>query len=103
MIDVAEARIADAAEAEAYGDMCAAAPEDLQLSTGLRCMEIGGARVMLAPGMPIPMFNLAIGLGVFREATEADLDAVIAASRAAGCKAFWIHVNPAAKPPELES
>ena len=101
--DFEHARIVDDAEAEAFRDMYAAAPEDFRRGAGMRALEAGGATVLLAPGIPATIFNRAIGLGVFREATEADLDAVVSASREAGCSNFWIHHNPAARPPALES
>lgn len=101
--DVEGARIADQAEAEAFRDMYAAAPDDFRRTTGMRCVEAGGATVLLAPGIPITMFNRAIGLGLFRDARESDLDAVIATGREAGCRNSWIHLNPSARPPALEA
>ncbi len=98
-----DSQVVDAAEAEAFRDMYAAAPDGFRQATGLRCLEAGGATLLLAPGIPSTMFNRAIGLGVFREACEADVDAVIEASRAAGCPKPWIHVNPAAQPAQLPS
>ncbi len=99
--DIEDARIADLAEAEAFRDMYAAAPEQFRGMTGMRCVESGGGTVLLAPGIPITMFNRTIALGVSREASESDLDAVIATSREAGCRNFWIHLNPFARPPAL--
>jgi GNAT superfamily N-acetyltransferase len=101
--DLENARIVDQAEAEAFRDMYAAAPDDFRRGTGMRCIDVGGATVLLAPGIPAPIFNRAIGLGVFREASEADLDEVVSASRAAECRNFWIHLNPIARPATLES
>ena len=94
-------QVVDAAEAEAFRDMYAAAPDAFRHAAGLRCLEAGGATLLVAPGIPSTMFNRVIGLGVFREAREADVDAVIEASRAAGCPKPWIHVNPAAQPARL--
>jgi GNAT superfamily N-acetyltransferase len=100
---VVQSRLADEAEAEALRDMVAAAPEDFVRMTGMRCIEAGGTTMLLAPEIPTTLFNRAIGLGVFRDASEADLDAVIAASREAKCRSFWIHGNPVARPAALET
>lgn len=98
-----EARLVDEVEAAAFRDMCRAAPPDFVQSTGLRSLEAGGATLILAPGIPATMFNRALGLGVFRAATDADLDAVIAEFHGTGCSNFWIHLNPSARPADLES
>ncbi len=98
-----ESRLTDDAEAAAFRDMCLAAPAGFRLSTGLRSVEVCGATLVLAPGIPAGMFNRAIGLGMFRDLSEADLDEVIGEFRTAGSKGFWIHVNPDARPATLES
>lgn len=81
---VQEARVVDAIEAAAFKDLYAAAPEPLARALGLRVAEIAGATLLLAPGIPQPVFNRAIGLGVHASVTQPDLDALIAAFRAAG-------------------
>lgn len=101
--DARAAKLADEAEAAAYRDMCRAAPAEFVRATGLRSVEVGGATLILAPGIPTTMFNRAIGLGIFRPASEADLDDVIAEIRRTSCGKFWIHLNPSARPPRLES
>jgi GNAT superfamily N-acetyltransferase len=98
-----ESRLVDLAEAEAMRDVCAAAPDEFVRRTGLRCLDVGGATLVIAPGIPATMFNRAMGLGVFSDSTEADLDAVIGTFRAAGCPKFWIHANPTARPAALET
>ena len=96
--DAALAAAADAIEASAFADMIAAAPAELVRALGLRSTTVGGATLLIAPGIPDIQFNRAIGLGVFAAATEAGLDAVIGAFREAGSKKFWIHWNPHATP-----
>lgn len=98
----AQSRIADLAEATAMRDLCSAAPAEFVRRTGLRCLDVAGATLLIAPGIPSPMFNRAMGLGVFGEATEAGLDAVIAAFRDAGCRTSWVHLSPCARPAALE-
>jgi len=99
--ETALARAADAIEAAACRDMIAAAPAEFARAAGLRSAEVGGATLLVAPGIPDTLFNRAIGLGAQRRATEADLDAVIAAFRDAGCKNYWIHWNPFAAPADV--
>lgn len=98
-----ESRSVDVVEAAAFRDMCRAAPAGFRKATGLHSVEVCGATLVLAPGLPTSMFNRAIGLGVVQDSSEADLDEVIGRFRAAGSTGFWIHVNPAARPAALES
>lgn len=63
-------------------------------------VEAGGATVLTiaeAPGSP--MLNRVVGLGVERPATEADLDAALAAIVPG--VTFYVAVDPQARPPEL--
>jgi hypothetical protein len=96
-----EARLVDAVEAAAFTDLYAAAPAALAQSFGLRVAQIAGATLLHAPGIPLSMFNRAIGLGVHGALTEADLDATIASFRSAGYASYWIHHNPIAAPASL--
>lgn len=62
--------------------------------------EAGGATVLLAPEAPdSPMVNRAFGLGLERPATEADVDAVLAAMPSG--TTFYVAVAPAARPGDL--
>lgn len=94
---LADIRLADAIEAQAARDLYAAAPAAM----GLAAPEVGGATRLLAPSLPVSWFKSAIGFGVDRPATEADLDAVLEICRSAGVADFWVHLSPAADPPEL--
>jgi len=96
--DAALAASADAIEASAFREMVAAAPADFAERVGLACRQVGSATLLLAPGIPDTLFNRAIGLGVGSPATEAGLDAAIAAYRDAGSAKFWIHWNPHGAP-----
>lgn len=99
----AEARAADAIEAAAYRDMYAAAPPGLAAKLGLAVEEIGGATLLMARAIPDAFFNRVIGLGVARPASEAALDNLLAAYRAAGAKHWWVHLTPGAEPAALPS
>ena len=87
----------DAVEAKAYRDMFAAAPDAL----GLEALEVGDATLLVAKGLPVPMFNRVIGLGNSSSANKRVLDNIADAYRAAGIKHWWIHVSPGARPDSL--
>lgn len=97
----AAALLADHIEADAFADMYAAAPTALTATLGLQVRERAGATLLLAPGMPTSMFNRAIGLGMARDATLADVKAVMDAYREAGSTIWWLHWNPFATPADL--
>lgn len=99
----AAAAIADEAEALAFADLYAAAPEPLRSRLGLRVEQVVDATVLLAPGLPSPMFNRAIGLGLQRPASAAEVEALAGLYRSAGCPSWWLHWNPHAAPAELAS
>ena len=102
-LDPDEMRITEAVEAAAYRDLYAAAPGELAASLGIRSAEVAGATLLVASGIPDPFFNRVIGLGVHRAATEADVEAVIAAYRDAGCRNWWLHLTPTAQPTALST
>jgi GNAT superfamily N-acetyltransferase len=98
-LDPREAAIlADDAEAMAFDDLYAAAPEPLQRQLGLRVERIADSTLLLAPAMPTAMFNRAIGLGLRRDATREDVQAIADVYRAAGCGTWWLHWNPFSAP-----
>lgn len=92
------ARRADDIEAAAFADLWDAAPAPLRDRLGLAVHRVADATLLLAPGLPTPMFNRAIGLGLRREADAQALDDLQAACRAAGVRAWWLHWNPHAAP-----
>lgn len=98
-----DARCADDAEAAAFADLYAAAPPALRERLGLAVRQVAGATLLLAPGLPTPMFNRVIGLGLESAADAAVLDAVEAAYRQAGVGGWWLHWNPQAAPAGFEA
>lgn len=84
----------DAAEALAYRDMFAAAPAPLARSLGLEAREIAGATLLIAPGIPAPEFNRVLGLGNGGAVSDAQLDGVARAYRAAGARTWWVQASP---------
>jgi hypothetical protein len=95
------ARISDDVEAEAFVAMWEAAPPALRERLGLRIERVADALLLLAPGLPTPMFNRAIGLGMRERATARDVQAIADGFRQAGCKNWWLHWNPLAEPAGL--
>ncbi|MCO5108621.1 MAG: hypothetical protein M9907_16300, partial [Burkholderiaceae bacterium] len=99
-LDLALVRDLDAVEATAYRDMFAAAPTELA-PLGLETREVAGATLLMAPGLPTPMFNRVIGLGNARPASDDDVDRIAAAYRGAGVRSWWMHLSPGARPSSL--
>lgn len=98
---LAAARIADDAEALAFDDLFAAAPAPLRDRLGLRVERIADATLLLAPGLPTPMFNRAMGLGLVQPADEAAVAAIADTYRRAGVGPWWLHWNPLAAPADM--
>jgi hypothetical protein len=101
MADQEEVRLAERIEAEAWADLYAAAPPGFTARAGLRCEPRAGATCLLAPGIPMALFNRALAIGMGAPATEGDLDEVMELYRAAGARSFWIHAGPASRPAAL--
>jgi len=99
-LDLPLVRDLDAVEAAAYRDMFAAAPTELA-PLGLETREVAGATLLMAPGLPTPMFNRVIGLGNAQPASDDDVDRIVAAYREAGIGSWWMHLSPGARPASL--
>jgi hypothetical protein len=97
----AAAVLADQAEAAAYNELWRAAPVAVRSALGVELRELSGATQLLAPGLPVAMFNRVIGLGLNRPATGEDLDTLLHSYRAAGCRDWWLHWNPHAEPAQF--
>jgi hypothetical protein len=101
MGDVAELELLDEIEAEAWRDLVAAAPAAVIEATGMRFAQLGQVGVLTAPGLPVPLYNRAIGLGNRGPAREQDVDQVLAHFAAAGVREPWIQILPTAQPSAL--
>ncbi|MFO1274253.1 MAG: hypothetical protein U1F50_21730, partial [Rubrivivax sp.] len=97
------ARRADDAEAAAYADLWQAAPPALRERLGLALQRVADATLLVAPGLPTPMFNRAIGLGLRTPADTAALGDIEARFRGAGVRSWWLHWNPQASPADFEA
>jgi hypothetical protein len=96
------ARQADAIELAAFTDMYAAAPPEAQA----RVERVADATLLIAPALPLGLFNRAIGLGTSGPVSADDLASVIRHFESAGSPKYFIHGGPASDPglvPLLES
>ncbi|MFO1349344.1 MAG: hypothetical protein U1F68_01130 [Gammaproteobacteria bacterium] len=95
------ATLADDMEALAYADLYAAAPPFVKASLGLEVLTLAGATLLLAPRLPVPMFNRVIGVGLRRPADLDTIDAIAEIYRRQGSASWWLHWNPYAAPSDL--
>jgi hypothetical protein len=95
------ALIADQVEAEAYADLYAAAPPELQAMLGLEVRRLDGMTLLLAPRIPTPIFNRAIGLGSEQLARAETVEGARDLFRRAGVGNWWLHWNPFARPADF--
>ena len=91
------AELVEFGEADAYEDLFRHAPPDLRLSV----MHSGGAVLLIAPLLPIVLFNRVIGLGLREPATEATVEAILKCFRTAGSRTFAVQLSPSAAPSDL--
>ena len=92
------AELIEFGEADAYEDLFRhAAALELELSV----MRSGGGVLLIAPSLPIILFNRVIGLSLREPATEAALDEILAHYRAAGSATFAVQLSPSAAPSDL--
>jgi GNAT superfamily N-acetyltransferase len=91
------AELVEFGEADAYGDLFQHAPSGL----GLSVMRSSGAVLLIAPSLPIILFNRVIGLGLREPMTEAALDEILTRYRAAGSATFAVQLSPLAAPSDL--
>lgn len=92
-----DARLADVIEAEAWAALFAVMPPPMRAHAGARVERVRGAALLVAPGIPTPYFNRAIGLGLEGDVTEDDVAAIADAFARAGSKASNIHLAPYAR------
>jgi GNAT superfamily N-acetyltransferase len=85
-------------EARTAEEFVRAAPADLAERLGVAGEWLGPVYRMQARAVDVLMFNRALHLGLAEPATEAALDAIVGAFRAAGVARFFIQVAPGAEP-----
>jgi hypothetical protein len=101
--DYEAAALADRAEALAWADFFAAAPDAAKIKLGLRVERIADATLLIAPGSPMALINRAIGLGMHREANAGDVDRIVERYREAGSAEWRLLWSPAAQPEDMQS
>ena len=99
----AAALIADRVEASAFADLYAAAPTALKTDLGVAVATVADATLLLAPRVPTPVFNRAIGLGMSSPASLGTVQAIVDAYKVAGVASWWLHWSPFAHPADFES
>lgn len=79
-------------ERAAWVDLVNALPPERRRALGLEARDIDGATALICSRMPHLLVNRALGLGTAAPVTEARLDAVVAAYRAAGVDRYFLHL-----------
>ena len=98
---MADARLLELIEAEAWADIFRAAPAALAEEHGIAVLDLGaGAACIVARDVPSLMLNRVIGLGVGTAATPAMLDL---ADEAFGETRYMIPVAPQCHPAEVST
>lgn len=91
------ARIVEFGEAEAYADMFAAALPEL----GCKIARIGSAVALVAPALPIILFNRVMGLGLNEPATESMLADIARLYAEANVRTYAVTLGSVFQPPAL--
>ena len=102
-VDLATAIEIEKAEANAWADLYAAAPEDFAGAAGIGSQEIGGVLVLRWAATGRRYFSRAIGLGVVNPVTPVVLDEILNAYEEAGITMFLLQSLPHCRPGEYVS
>jgi hypothetical protein len=98
---------ADRIEARAWSDWFTAISPELRSACGIAVRTVADATLLIAPRIPLTLFNRVIGLGMTRPARMEDFDAVVTAFVDAGSPTFAVawgaYSEPAALTPDLDS
>ncbi|WLE62236.1 GNAT family N-acetyltransferase [Burkholderia plantarii] len=97
------AALADQAEAQAWADFIAAAPETLKTELCLGVEEVGDATLLIGPGTSLTYFNRVIGLGMRGEATADQVDRIVERYRRAGSSEWLLLWSDLARPATMPS
>ena len=92
---------ADRIEARAWADWFAAIPPELRSEFGIGVRTVADATLLMAPQIPLALFNRAVGLGMTRPASADDLDALVQVFVDAGCSTFGLAWGPYSEPAAL--
>src|SRR5512139_1094453 len=90
-------------EYEAMEDFARAAPAEVRATHSIELQRVGAATCMTSRGLePALVFRRAVGLGVGREATEQEVEQVLAHMNARGLR-YALPVAPQSRPAALAS
>jgi GNAT superfamily N-acetyltransferase len=81
---------ADRIEARAWSDWFMAISPELRAACGMAVRKVADATLLIAPRIPLTLFNRVIGLGMTRPASAEDLDAAVTAFTDAGSPTFAV-------------
>lgn len=93
-LDPRDVHLAESAERAAWRDLFAAAPRELAHRLGLATTELEGATLLLAPGLPLTLFNRVLGLGLDHLPRPETLAAIDSQYRGAAVSRYWAHTTP---------
>jgi hypothetical protein len=94
---------ADRIEARAWSDWFTAIPPELRSACGIAVRTVADATLLIAPQIPLTLFNRVIGLGMTRPASAEDVDAVVTAFVDAGSPTFAVAWGSYSEPAALTS
>jgi GNAT superfamily N-acetyltransferase len=92
---------ADRIEARTWTDWFAGIPPELRSEFGFGVRTVADATLFMAPRIPLTLLNRAVGLGMTRPASTADLDTMVQTFVDAGCSTFGLAWGPYAEPTTL--
>ena len=87
-------------ELDYFRDWFDAAPPEVAARYGLSAETAEGAVLLIASRVDVLMMNRAMGIGLEKPVTEAQLDGIVARYHAAGVPRFFVPLSPAAEPEE---
>ncbi|HEY9839469.1 MAG: hypothetical protein ACAI44_25735 [Candidatus Sericytochromatia bacterium] len=88
---------ADANESQVYAEMLACAPASFRA----RCERVGSGLALITPGIPIPLFNRVLGLGLQEPVDPEQLAAIESLYAEAGVSRYYIQPLAFARPENL--
>lgn len=100
-IDASLSRRMEGIEIAALRDIDSAAAEVLGEAHPAFHKRYGSSTMFLAPSSNVLALNRIIGLGLWREADEETIDAILEDVRSYGVQRFFVQVNPFAQPKNL--
>ena len=87
-------RLADSIELDAFVDMYAAAPTEARA----RVEHVADATLLIAPALPLGLFNRAIGLAATRPVSNREIAEIADRFESAGSSKYFIHAGPTTDP-----